>query len=85
MPLFDFDEVGLNVAWISDDRIDGWENYSLVGTASFDVSDRAELFGQYEYGNLGGFAGGSLNVGTIGLNYDLTRTCQVDQLVWLCF
>ena len=69
----DFDEVGLNVAWISDDRMDGWENYSLVGTASFDVSDRAELFGQYEYGNLGGFAGGKLNVGTIGLNYDLAE------------
>ena len=31
------------------------------------------MFGQYEYGNLGGFAGGALNVGTIGLNYELTQ------------
>ena len=67
------DEFSLNAAWISDDRMDGWENYSLVTTASFNLSDQSQLFGQYEYGNLGGFAGGKLNVGTIGLNYDLTR------------
>lgn len=70
---FDLDPLNLNVAWIADDQIDGWENYSVVGTGSVDLSDRTELFGQYEYGNLGGFAGGVLNVGTIGLNYDLTK------------
>jgi hypothetical protein len=69
---FTVDEFSLNAAWVSNDMIDGWENYSLVGTASFNVTDQAQLFGQYEYGNLGGFAGGNLSVGTIGLNYDLT-------------
>ena len=60
---FDF-----NAAYVSSNWNDSWNNYSVVGTASYDLDDQVQVFGQYEYGVLDGVEG-NLSVGTVGVNY----------------
>jgi hypothetical protein len=60
---FDF-----NAAYVSANWNDSWNNYSVVGTASYDLDDQVQVFGQYEYGVLDGVEG-NLSVGTVGVNY----------------
>ena len=59
-----------DAAWIANDSNDTWQNYSLVGTVGYDVTDKWEAFGQYEYGVLSG-ASENLSLFTIGGNYAL--------------
>ena len=59
-----------DAAWIANDSNDTWQNYSLVGTVGYDVTDKWEAFGQYEYGVLSG-ASENLSLFTVGGNYAL--------------
>ena len=49
---FDF-----NAAYVAANWNDSWNNYSVVGTASYDLDDQVQVFGQYEYGVLDGVEG----------------------------
>ena len=60
---FDF-----NAAYVAANWNDNWNNYALVGTASYDLDDQMQVFGQYEYGVLDGVSD-NLSVGTVGVNY----------------
>ena len=60
---FDF-----NAAYVAANWNDSWENYSLVGTASYNLDMQMQVFAQYEYGVLDGVEG-NLGVGTVGVNY----------------
>ena len=60
---FDF-----NAAYVAANWNDSWDNYSVVGTASYDLDDQTQVFAQYEYGVLEGVEG-NLGVGTFGVNY----------------
>jgi len=61
----DFDFTGAYVATIDDTNGDDW---GTVWTASIDVTDKAQLFGQYEIGHLEGVAT-DLKIATVGVNY----------------
>ena len=60
-----FDFTGAYVATIDDTNGDDW---GTVWTASYDVTDKAQLFGQYEVGHLEGVAT-DLKIATFGVNY----------------
>ena len=60
-----FDFTGAYVATIDDTDGDDW---GTVWTASYDVTDKAQLFGQYEIGHLEGVET-DLKIATIGVNY----------------
>tara|TARA_R100001509_G_scaffold93877_2_gene54279 strand:+ start:1433 stop:2461 length:1029 start_codon:yes stop_codon:yes gene_type:complete len=65
---FDFDEFVFDAAYVASNRVeDSWNNYSIVGTASYVMSSDFQIFGQYEYGVMEG-AMSDLNIGTIGAN-----------------
>jgi hypothetical protein len=61
----DFDFTGAYVATIDDTNGDNW---GTVWTASYDVTDKAQLFGQYEIGHLEGVET-DLKIATFGVNY----------------
>lgn len=67
---FDF-----NAAYVASNWNDSWNNYSLVGTASYDLDDQMQLFAQYEYGVLDG-VDTNLNVGTVGVNYNFNSNVR---------
>jgi hypothetical protein len=60
-----FDFTGAYVATIDDTNGDDW---GTVWTASYDVTDKAQLFGQYEVGHLEGVET-DLKIATFGVNY----------------
>jgi len=60
-----FDFTGAYVATIDDTNGDDW---GTVWTASYDVTDKAQLFGQYEIGHLEGVET-DLKIATFGVNY----------------
>ena len=60
-----FDFTGAYVATMDDTNGDDW---GTVWTASYDVSDKTQLFGQYEVGHLEGVAT-DLKIATFGVNY----------------
>ena len=60
-----FDFTGAYVATIDDTNGDNW---GTVWTASYDVTDKAQLFGQYEIGHLEGVET-DLKIATFGVNY----------------
>jgi len=60
-----FDFTGAYVATLDDVNGDNW---GTVWTASYDVTDKAQLFGQYEIGHLEGVET-DLKIVTIGVNY----------------
>jgi len=60
-----FDFTGAYVATIDDTNGDDW---GTVWTASYDATDKAQLFGQYEVGHLEGVAT-DLKIATFGVNY----------------
>tara|TARA_Y100001937_G_scaffold127422_1_gene199643 strand:- start:56 stop:1084 length:1029 start_codon:yes stop_codon:yes gene_type:complete len=60
---FDF-----SAAYVAANWNDSWNNYSVVGTASYALDDQIQVFGQYEYGVLEG-AASDLQLGTVGVNY----------------
>ena len=60
---FEFD-----AAYVASNRVsDSWSNYSVVGTASYVLSQDLQIFGQYEYGVMDG-AESDLNLATFGAN-----------------
>ena len=60
-----FDFTGAYVATMDDTNGDDW---GTVWTASYDVSDKTQLFGQYEVGHLEGVET-DLKIATFGVNY----------------
>lgn len=64
-----FGAFDVNASFVAANWNDSWENYSVVGTASYDLDDQMQIFGQYEYGVLDGVVG-NLNLGTVGVNYN---------------
>jgi len=60
-----FDFTGAYVATLDDVNGDNW---GTVWTASYDVTDKAQLFGQYEIGHLEGVET-DLKIATFGVNY----------------
>ena len=60
-----FDFTGAYVATMDDVNGDNW---GTVWTASYDVTDKAQLFGQYEIGHLEGVET-DLKIATFGVNY----------------
>jgi phosphate-selective porin OprO and OprP len=60
-----FDFTGAYVATMDDTNGDDW---GTVWTASYDVTDKAQLFGQYEVGHLEGVET-DLKIATFGVNY----------------
>ena len=65
---YDFGDFDVNAAFVAANWNDSWQNYSIVGTASYSFSDEIQAFGQYEYGVLDGSVS-DLSVGTVGVNY----------------
>ena len=65
---YKFDKFDFNAAYVSANWGDSWNNYSVVGTASYEVTDSIQAFAQYEYGVIEN-ADSNLNVGTVGFNY----------------
>ena len=64
----EFGAFDFSAAYVAANWNGSWNNYSLVGTASYDLDDQIQVFGQYEYGVLESGAS-DLNLGTVGVNY----------------
>lgn len=58
--------MSLDLDWIQNDATGSWDNWSIVTTFGYDVTDNLQAFAQWEYGEYAG----DLNLVTLGANYD---------------
>jgi len=63
-----FGAFDVNAALVGAEWNDSWNNYSAVGTVSYNLDSEFQVFGQYEYGVLEN-SSSDLSIGTIGVNY----------------
>lgn len=58
--------LSLDLDWIQNDATGSWDNWSLVSTLGYNITDELQAFTQWEYGEYAG----DLNLLTVGANYD---------------